>query len=231
MPRISTTAWRGQGWSVLLPTWHIPSFFVASVFSKSFTTTVRILGVGNAGAARSTTPNDAAGTDSLGHLLSRSSLGNCCFYYNHSTVLLLVLLSALLGGATHLPRKGPEPLLKDPSPYKVATSYLVCSSMLSGALLGRSRTLAIVKEDGVEKRPIGLSRLLYETPSEIPTCSLSPSGLFDLFSPSLQEVIMLLLGYSACLLIVQYGALLTRASGRATRRHPTAPSGGMSPLP
>src|SRR5215210_7365853 len=39
------------------------------------------VGVGNAGAARSTTPNDAAGTDSLGHLLSRSSLGACCFYY------------------------------------------------------------------------------------------------------------------------------------------------------
>ena len=121
-PQISTTAWRGQGWSVLLPTWHCPSFFVASVFSKSFTTTVRILGVENAGAARSTTPNDAAGTDSLRHLLSRSSLGDCCFYYNYSTLLLLRLLSAILGGATRLPRKGLEPLLKDPSPYKVATS-------------------------------------------------------------------------------------------------------------
>src|SRR5215211_6547513 len=116
-PQISTTAWRGQGWSVLLPTWHIPSFFVASVFSKSFTTTVRILGVGNAGAARSTTPNDAAGTDSLGHLLSRSSLGNCCFYYNHSTVLLLVLLSAtprrrntLTTKRAGAPPQGPQPL-------------------------------------------------------------------------------------------------------------------------
>src|SRR5215208_8441187 len=60
MPRISTTAWRGQGLSVLLPTWHTPSFFVASVFSKSCTTTVRALGAGNAGAARSTNLNDAA---------------------------------------------------------------------------------------------------------------------------------------------------------------------------
>src|SRR5919112_6743380 len=167
MPRISTTAWRGQGWSVLLPTWHIPSFFVASVFSKSFTTTVRtftttvrILGAENAVAARSTTPNDAAGTDSLRHLLSRSALGDCCFYYNYSTLLLLRLLSAILGGATRSPRKGLEPLLKDPSPYKVAPSYLVCSSILSGTLLGRPRTLAIVKEDGVEKILIGLSRLL-----------------------------------------------------------------------
>src|SRR5215207_8908335 len=73
MPRISTTAWRGQGLSVLLPTWHTPSFFVASVFSKSCTTTVRVLGAGNAGTAKSTTANDAAGTDSLHHLLSRSS--------------------------------------------------------------------------------------------------------------------------------------------------------------
>ena len=159
-PKISTTAKRGQGWSVLLPTWHCPSFFVASVFSKSFTTTVRILGVENAGAARSTTPNDAAGTDSLRHLLSRSSLGDCCFYYNYSTLLLLRLLTAILGGATRIPRKGLEPLLKDPSPYKVATSYLVCSSILPGTLLGRPRTLAIVKEDGVEKILIGLSRLL-----------------------------------------------------------------------
>src|SRR5215208_3113921 len=73
---------------------------------------------------------------------------------NYSTLLLLRLLSALLGRVTHLPRKGLEPLLKDPSPYKAATSYLVCSSMLLGALLGRPRTLAVVKEDGVEKRPI-----------------------------------------------------------------------------
>ena len=41
---------------------------------------------------------------------------------NYSTLLLLRLLSALLGRVTHLPRKGLEPLLKDPSPYKVATS-------------------------------------------------------------------------------------------------------------
>src|ERR687894_1723884 len=65
-PRISTTARRRQGRSVLLPTWHSPSF-VASVFSKSSTTTVRILGAGNAGTARSTNPNDAAETVSSRH--------------------------------------------------------------------------------------------------------------------------------------------------------------------
>src|SRR5215207_8639205 len=66
-PQISTTARRRQGRSVLLPTWHCPSFFVASIFSKSSTTTVRVLGVGNAGAARTTTVNDAVGTVSLRH--------------------------------------------------------------------------------------------------------------------------------------------------------------------
>src|SRR5215213_1895316 len=81
MPRISTTAWRGQGLSVLLPTWHTPSFFVASGFSTSFTTTVRALGAGNAGAARSTNLNDASGLLSLHHLLSRSALGACCLYH------------------------------------------------------------------------------------------------------------------------------------------------------
>src|SRR5215207_10542482 len=97
-------------------------------------------------------------------------------------------------------------------------------------LLGRPRTLAVVKEDGVEKSLIGISRLLDETPRGIPTCSLSPSGLFDLFAPSLQEVVMLLLGYSAYLLIVHYSALLARASGQATRRPTTAWGGGMAPL-
>ena len=107
--------------------------------------------------------------------------------------------------------------------------------MLPGALLGRPRTLAVVKEGGVEKSLIGISRLPDETPRGIPTCSLSPSGLFDLFSPSLQEVVMLLLGYSACLLIVQYSALLARASGmplgQATRSSTTAWVGRMAPLP
>src|SRR5829696_8221313 len=117
MPRISTTAWRGQGWSVLLPTWHCPSFFVASVFSKSFTTTVRILGVGNAGAARSTTPNDAAGTVSLGHLLSRSSLGNCCLYYKSLHIIATSLTfctprrrNTLTTKRAGAPPQGPQPL-------------------------------------------------------------------------------------------------------------------------
>src|SRR3712207_592918 len=81
-PRISITAWRGQGRSVLLPTWHCPGFLGALVFSTSSITTVRVPGVGNAGAAGPTTADDDAGTDSsLRHLLSRSSLGGCCLYY------------------------------------------------------------------------------------------------------------------------------------------------------
>src|SRR5215203_4915845 len=82
-PWISTTARRRQGRSVLLPTWHSPSF-VASVFSKSSTTTLRVLGAGNAGAARSTTVNDAAGIVSLHHLLSRPSWAIVAYATNHS---------------------------------------------------------------------------------------------------------------------------------------------------
>jgi hypothetical protein len=42
---------------------------------------------------------------------------------------------------------------------------------------------------------------------------------------------MLLLSYSACLLIVHYGALLSRASGQAIRRPTTAWGGGLTPSP
>src|SRR5919112_2840780 len=41
---------------------------------------------------------------------------------------------------------------------------------------------------------------------------------------------MLLLGYSACLLIFHYGALLARASTQATRRPTTAWGGRIAPL-
>ena len=136
MPRISTTAWRGQGRSVLLPTWHCPSFFVASVFSKSFTTTVRVLGAGNAGASKSTTPNDAAGTVSWRHLLSRSSLGACCFYYNYSTLLLLVLLYVVFGTATSLPEKCWGPMR---SPGKVAPHNYSPAAPSRGTQLPSSR--------------------------------------------------------------------------------------------
>src|SRR5215212_6739424 len=42
---------------------------------------------------------------------------------------------------------------------------------------------------------------------------------------------MLLLGHSACLLLIQYGALLARGSGQATRRPTTAWGGRMALLP
>src|SRR5215216_4893438 len=42
---------------------------------------------------------------------------------------------------------------------------------------------------------------------------------------------MLLLGHSACLLLIQYGALLARGSGQATRRPITAWGGRMALLP
>src|SRR5215218_10254770 len=108
---------------------------------------------------------------------------------------------------------------------------LLLSLPFPSALLGRSGVLAIVEENGLEEILVGVCRLLGEILGETPTGLLSSSGLIDLLSPNIQEVVMLLLGYSACLLIVQYGALLTRASGRATRRPTTAWCGGMSPLP
>src|SRR5215212_10763702 len=104
---------------------------------------------------------------------------------------------------------------------------LLLSLPFLSALLGRSGVLAIVEENGLEEILIGVCRLLGETPAGL----LSSSGLIDLLSPYIQEVVMLLLGYSACLLIIHYSALLTRASGRATRRPTTACGGGMSPLP
>jgi len=73
----------------LLRTWHSPNFIVAPAWSNMFSrfsksaTIVRALGVENAGAARSTTANDAAGTLSLRHPLSRSVLGNCSSYIAH----------------------------------------------------------------------------------------------------------------------------------------------------
>src|SRR5215208_3837490 len=108
---------------------------------------------------------------------------------------------------------------------------LLLSLPFPSALLGCSGVLAIVEENGLEEILVGVCRLLGEILGETPTGLLSSSGLIDLLSPNIQEVVMLLLGYSACLLIVQYGALLTRASGRATRRPTTAWCGGMSPLP
>src|SRR5215216_5488405 len=68
--------------------------------------------------------------------------------------------------------------------------------MLPGTLLGRPRTLAVVKEDGLEEILVGICRLLGETPAGL----LSSSGLIDLLSPNIQEVVMLLRGYSSCLL-------------------------------
>src|SRR5215207_5828966 len=108
---------------------------------------------------------------------------------------------------------------------------LLLSLPFCSAFLGCSRVLAIVEENGLEEILVGVCRLLGEILGETPTGLLSSSGLIDLLSPNIQEGVMLRLGYSACLLIVQYGALLTRASGRATRRPTTAWCGRMAPLP
>src|SRR5215204_6726559 len=72
--------------------------------------------------------------------------------------------------------------------------------MLPGTLLGRPRTLAVVKEDGLEEILVGICRLLGEALGETPAGLLSSSGLIDLLSPNIQEVVILLRGYSSCLL-------------------------------
>jgi hypothetical protein len=56
--------------------------------------------------------------------------------------------------------------------------------------------LAIVEENGLEEILVGVCRLLGETQAGL----LSSSGLIDLLSPNIQEVVMLLRGYSSCLL-------------------------------
>src|ERR687890_2624528 len=56
--------------------------------------------------------------------------------------------------------------------------------------------LAIVEENGLEEILIGVCRLLGETQAGL----LSSSGLIDLLSPNVQEVVIPLRGYSSCLL-------------------------------
>ena len=111
----------------MLPTWHSPSF-VASGFSTSSTTMVRVLGAGNAGAARPTTANAAAGTDSsLRHLLSCSSLPAhpwaVVHITNYSTLLLLVLLSTVFGTAISLPEEVPRPYEEPQHPDRQLWRY------------------------------------------------------------------------------------------------------------
>ena len=57
--------------------------------------------------------------------------------------------------------------------------------------------LAIVEENGLEDILVGVCRLLGETQAGL----LSSSGLIDLLSPNIQEVVILLRGYSSCLLL------------------------------
>src|SRR5215212_3321553 len=56
--------------------------------------------------------------------------------------------------------------------------------------------LTIVEENGLEEILVGVCRLLGETQAGL----LSSSGLIDLLSPNIQEVVILLRGYSSCLL-------------------------------
>jgi hypothetical protein len=56
--------------------------------------------------------------------------------------------------------------------------------------------LTIVEENGLEEILVGVCRLLGETQAGL----LSSSGLIGLLSPNIQEVVMLVRGYSSCLL-------------------------------
>jgi hypothetical protein len=70
----------------------------------------------------------------------------------------------------------------------------------TSAFLGCSGVLAIVEENGLKEILVGLCRLLGEILGETPAGLLSSSGLIDLLSPNIQQVVMLLWGYSFCLL-------------------------------
>src|SRR5215217_3278657 len=72
--------------------------------------------------------------------------------------------------------------------------------MPPGNLLSSPRTLAIVEENGLEEILVGVCRVAGEALGETPAGLLSSSGLIDLLSPNIQEVVMLLRGYSSCLL-------------------------------
>src|SRR5215218_1371999 len=83
-PQISVTARCGQGCSVLLRTWHGPSFFVAApikMTSCSWCGPAYSL----ASVVRSTIANDVAETVSLRHLLSLSTLG--ISYTNYKIII------------------------------------------------------------------------------------------------------------------------------------------------
>ena len=157
-PWISTTARRRQGRSVLLPTWHSPSF-VASVFSKSSTTTVRVQGAGNAGAARSTTVNDAAGTVSLRHPFPAHPWAIVAHITNYTTLLLLVLLYAVFGTATSLPEKcwGPTRSPGKFAPHNYSRLHL--REVTSSLALGTSTVVGQAKSRGRLHLLVAVDRL------------------------------------------------------------------------
>src|SRR5215218_9259374 len=76
---------------------------------------------------------------------------------------------------------------------------LLLSLPFPSALLGCFGVLAIVEENGLEGILVGVCRLLGEILGETPAGFLSSSGLIDLLSPNLQEVVMPFRGYLSCL--------------------------------
>src|SRR5215207_11500626 len=93
--------------------------------------------------------------------------------------------------------------------------------MPPGNLLSSPRTLAIVEENRLEEILVGICRVSGEILGETPAGLLSSSGLIDLLSPNLQEVVMLLRGYSSCLLDDHLGSpplSLTSLWGRTSQR-------------
>src|SRR5215213_9468877 len=97
---------------------------------------------------------------------------------------------------------------------------LLLSLPFLSALLGRSGVLAIVEENGLEEILIGVCRLLGEILGETPAGLLSSSGLIDLLSPNIQEVVMLLRGYLSCLVEDHSGSPLSHRFGE---EHPLSP--------
>ncbi len=85
-------------------------------------------------------------------------------------------------------------------PSRRLRGSLLSLPFLSG-FLDRSGVFARVEENRLEEILVGVHGLLGEVLGETPAGLLSSSGLIDLLSPHIQEVVMLFWGYSSWYLL------------------------------
>src|ERR671921_854066 len=110
----------------------------------------------------------------------------------------------------------------DPSSLSRLSSLRVSQGLLlslafPSAFLGCSGVLAIVEEDRFEEILVGICRVPGEALGETPAGLLSSSGLIDLLSPNIQEVVMPFRSYLSCLVEDHFGSpSLTSLRGRTS---------------